>query len=96
MRKSDCIDIPTRDRFLTNYVCTGRPVVIKGGVRGLPQSEWDFDGLLHRVDLDFRLLGERRRRVSCGDAGFHGPGWLLFLGVERTRGPRVRGWRGRG
>jgi hypothetical protein len=74
----DCVDILTRDRFLTNYVCAGRPVVIKGGVRGLPQSEWDFDGLLHRVDLDFRLLRGRRRRVSCGNAGFDGPGVAAF------------------
>lgn len=37
--------------------------------------------------------GRRRRRVSCGDAGFHGPGFgFSFLGVERTRGSaRVRG-----
>jgi hypothetical protein len=47
MREVDRINAPTRERFLNEYVRASRPVVIKGGVGGLPQNDWNFDGLLH-------------------------------------------------
>jgi Cupin-like domain len=58
------LEAPTRDTFLNEYVRAGRPVVIRGGVRGLPQSEWDFDGLA-------RLVGEET--VPVYDWGASGP-----------------------
>lgn len=36
-----------------------------------------------RFDRDSGVVGSRRRRVSCGDAGFHGPGGgCSFLGLS--------------
>jgi hypothetical protein len=58
------IDVPTRDAFLNDYVRAGRPVVITGGVNGLPQSTWDFDRLAG-------IVGEET--VPVYDWGVTGP-----------------------
>jgi hypothetical protein len=39
------IERPSRESFLNDYVRAGRPVVIRSGVSGLPQSKFDFDHL---------------------------------------------------
>ncbi|MGW7514336.1 cupin-like domain-containing protein [Streptomyces sp. NPDC054796] len=45
LREIERIEAPTRATFLHEYVRAGKPVVIAGGAKGLPQSAWDFDGL---------------------------------------------------